>query len=354
MDLNDAPAGTPRRIDLRSNTVTRPGAAMRQAMAKAEVGDDVLDGDPTVGRLEARVAQLLGMDWALYVPTGTMGNQIALGLVTTPGTELYLDANSHIISTEMAGTALFWGVQIRPVAPSGLTIDAADVKRALRPAGAHTPRASALAIENTHNGAGGVVTTLAGMAALAALARDHGLKVHLDGARLWNAAAALGCAVADLAATADTAMVSFSKGLGAPVGACVAGRGIPVALARESRRRFGGGMRQSGIIAAAALFGLDHHLARLPDDHAKARRFAAAVDGKGGARVVPPDTNIVMIDLAPGGDAVALAAAIAADQVLVSAWLPTRLRAVMHLDASDDDVAQAAHVVARQLERSVA
>ena len=354
MDVNALATGTPRRIDLRSDTVTQPGAAMRQAMAAAEVGDDVLDGDPTVGRLEARVAQMLGMEWALYCPTGTMANQVALGLVTKPGTELYVDADAHIVHREMAGTALFWGVQIRPVTPRGLVIDADDMARAMRPPGQQAPRASALTLENTHNGAGGVVTSIAATAALAALARHHGLKVHLDGARLWNAAAALGCTVAELAATADTVMVSFSKGLGAPVGACVAGRGIPLALAHEARKRFGGGMRQSGIIAAAALYGLDHHLARLVEDHARARRFAAAVDGQGGARVVPPDTNIVMIDLPAGGDAVALAAAIAAEHVLVSAWRPTRLRAVMHLDAGDDDVAQAARIVARHLERSAA
>ena len=353
MDMSATAAGA-RRIDLRSDTVTRPGPGMRQAMAAAEVGDDVLDGDPTTGCLEARVAQLLGMDWALYVPTGTMGNQVAMGLVTKPGTELYLDALAHIVHTEMAGTALFWGVQIRPVTPRGLAIDADDVRGMLRPPGPHTLRASALAIENTHNSAGGVVTSVAGVRALAALARDHGLMVHLDGARLWNAAAALGCTVAELAAPVDTAMVSFSKGLGAPVGACVAGRGIPVALAREARRRFGGGMRQSGVVAAAALYGLDHNLARLPDDHAKARRFAAAVDGKGGARVIPPDTNIVMIDLAAGGDAAALATAIAGDGVLVSPWAASRLRAVMHLDAGDDEVAHAAHVVARHLARSAA
>lgn len=341
-----------RRIDLRSDTVTRPSPGMRQAIAAAEVGDDVLDGDPTVGRLEQRVAAMLGMDWALYCPTGTMANQIALGLVTRPGTELYIDPNAHIVDLEMAGTALFWGVQIRPIAKRGLVIDADDLTRMIRPPGKDAMRASALAIENSHNSAGGVVTSVADTAALAAVARLHGLKVHLDGARLWNAAAALGCALAELAAPVDTVTVSFSKGLGAPVGACVAGRGMARDSAVESRRRFGGGMRQSGIIAAAALYGLDHNLGRLADDHAQAKAFASAVDGKGGARVVPPDSNIVMIDLPGHGDAFALAAAIATDGVLVAPWLARRIRAVMHLDASPDEVAHAASVVARHLERS--
>ena len=345
-------SGHERRIDVRSDTVTRPSAGMRQAMVEAEVGDDVLDGDPTVMRLEQRVAAMLGMEWAVYCPTGTMANQIAFGLVTSPGTELYLDANSHALNLELGGTALFWGVQVRSVTPRGLVMDADDVTRMLRPVNKHAMRASALTIENTHNGAGGAVTTVAGVAALAAVARRSHLKVHLDGARLWNAAAALGCALADLAAPVDTVMVSFSKGLGAPVGACLAARGISRDLAVEARRRLGGGMRQSGIIAAAALYALDHNLARLADDHAQAQRVAGAVDGTGGARVVPPDTNIVMIDLPHGGDAFALAAAIAADGVLVTPWLATRLRAVMHLDASPDDVAHAATVVARHLERS--
>ena len=348
-----APQATvPGRIDIRSDTVTKPGPGMRHAMATADVGDDVQDGDPTVGRLESRVAQMLGMDWALYCPSGTMANQVALGLVTRPGTELYLDADAHILHLEMAGASLFWGVQPRLVTPRGVVIEVDDLRRALRPPGRDWPVASAISIENTHNGAGGAVTSVAGCSALAGLARAHGLKVHLDGARLWNAAAALGCTVAQLAAPADTVMVSFAKCLGAPVGACVAGRGIPFSLAHEARKRFGGGMRQSGIIAAGALYGLEHHLARIPDDHAKARQFATAVNGKGGARVVPPDTNIVMIDLPAGGDAFAVAAAIATDHVLVSAWHATRIRAVMHLDVSDDDVVRAAQVVARHLERS--
>ena len=338
------------RIDMRSDTVTRPTAAMRRAMADAEVGDDVLDGDPTTRRLEARVAELLGVERALFFPSGTMANQSALWLLGRRGTEVLLDARAHIVDWEVAAAAALSGLQVRPVTGDGVVIDAAALRRAIRPPSPHAPKASLVCLENTHNGAGGKVTPLAEMRALREVAREHGLPVHLDGARLWNAAIASGTPIDAFAACADTVMVSFSKGLGAPVGAALAGSAAALADGWAVRKRLGGGMRQSGILAAAALYGIEHHWPRLAEDHGRARDFASRVDGAGGATVVPPDTNIVMLDLPPGVSSGDVVAAAAAEGVLVSPWSATRVRAVTHLDAGDADVRRAAEVVARALE----
>jgi threonine aldolase len=338
------------RIDLRSDTVTRPTAAMRRAMADAEVGDDVLDGDPTVLRLQERVCALLGKERALFFPSGTMANQSALWLLGQRGTEVLLDANAHIVHWELAGAAALAGVQPRPVAGSRSVMDADALQATIRPRSPHAPRASLVCVENTHNGAGGVITPLPALRAIRDVAARHGLPVHMDGARLWNASAASGTPLADFASCADTVMVSFSKGLGAPVGAALAGSAAAMADAWEVRKRLGGGMRQSGILAAAALHGLDHHLERLPEDHEHARLLGERVEGAGGARVVPPDTNILMIDLPAGRDSAAVAGAAAEQGVLVSVWSPTRLRAVTHLDASRADVERAGEVLARVLE----
>lgn len=336
-------------IDLRSDTVTKPTPAMRRAMAEAEVGDDVLDGDPTVRRLEARVAELLGKDRALFFPSGTMANQAAIWLLAKRGTEVLLDASSHIIHYEMAGAAALSGVQVRPVAPTGAVIDADDLRRSVRPSAPTVPAASLVCLENTHNGAGGKVTPLPALRALRDVARSLALPVHLDGARLWNAAVASGTPIADFAACADTVMVSFSKGLGAPVGAALAGSAEAMADGWAVRKRLGGGMRQSGILAAAALYGIDHHWEGMAGDHAKARAIGEIVDGAGGARVVPPDTNILMIDLPEGKSAPAIAARAAEQGVLLSVWTPTRLRAVTHLDVSADEARSAGEVLARLL-----
>jgi threonine aldolase len=343
-------------IDLRSDTVTRPTPAMRRAMADAEVGDDVLDGDPTVRRLEARVAELLGKEAALFFPTGTMANQTGIAVLSTPGTEALLDANAHIIHWEMAGAAAICGVQVRGV-PAGegrLVMGADDLARTIRPASIHAPAASIVCFENTHNGAGGKVTPLAELRALRGVADEHGLPVHMDGARLWNASAATGTPLADFARCAHTVMLSFSKGLGCPVGAILVGDAPTIKRAHMVRKRLGGGMRQSGILAAAALHALDAHLARLLEDHANARRFADRVDGAGGARVVPPDTNIVMIDLPAGVTSTDVAARARDAGVLISPWSLTRVRAVTHLDADAEAVTRAAEVVREAIEASEA
>ncbi len=337
-------------IDLRSDTVTQPSLAMRRAMAEAEVGDDVLDGDPTTRRLERRVAELVGAEDALFFPSGTQANQTGIALQTRPGSELVLEANAHLVHYELAGVAANWGVQIRPVAtPDGL-LTADLVRGALRPASPHVPRVAAIAVENTHNAAGGKVLPLAAMAAIAALAREAGLGLHLDGARLWNAAAALGAPPARLAAGAGTVMVSFSKGLGCPVGSCLALRAADRPLGWEIRKRLGGGMRQSGILAAAALWALDHNLERLAEDHANARRLAELLSDCPAVRPSTPETNIVMLDLvADGVTAEAVVPRIAQAGVRVVPFGPRRLRAVTHLDVSCRDVERAAAIIIRVL-----
>ncbi len=337
-------------IDLRSDTVTKPSAAMRRAMADAEVGDDVLDGDPTTRRLEQRVAELLGKADALFFPTGTQANQTGVAMCTTPGTELVLEANAHLVHYEIAGVALLAGVQIRPVTTTDGLLSRDLVKAALRPASPHVPRVSAIAIENTHNAAGGRVLPLDRLQAITALAAERNLPVHLDGARLWNAAAALNQKLSTLTAGVATVMVSFSKGLGCPVGSCLAFDAGRRAEAWEIRKRLGGGMRQSGILAAAGLYALDVNLPRIAEDHANAKAFAAIVAENQALRPVPPDSNIVMVDLTREGDAADRAVtSLAAAGVLCTAFGPRRLRFITHLDVSRADVERAAGIVATVL-----
>jgi len=339
------------RIDMRSDTVTKPTAAMRRAMADAEVGDDVLDGDPTVRRLEEQVAALLGKERALFFPTGTMANQAGVWLLSRPGTEVLLDANAHLTHWEVAGLAALSGVQARgvPAGANGLVMDAATLAATVRPASPHAPSASLVCVENTHNGAGGKITPPSELALIREVARANRLPVHMDGARLWNASSALGVPPAAFTAHVDSVMVSFSKGLGAPVGAALAGSKEGMADAWAVRKRLGGGMRQSGILAAAALHGIEHHWPNLPEDHRRAKLFASIVDGVGGARVVPPDTNIVMVDLPAGITSSALVASAASEGVLITPWSPTRIRAVTHLDVDDAAVQRAAETIARLL-----
>jgi threonine aldolase len=341
-------------IDLRSDTVTRPTPAMRRAMAEAEVGDDVLDGDPTVRRLEARVAELLGKEAGLFFPSGTMANQTAVWVHTTPGTEVLLDANAHIIHWEMAGAAALAGAQIRPVlAGDGrLVASAEDLERTLRPPSPHAPLATLVCVENTHNGAGGKVSTLDELMAIRAVADAQGLPVHMDGARLWNAHVATSTSLSAFGRAAHTVMLSFSKGLGCPVGAMLVGDAPVLRRAHMIRKRLGGGMRQSGILAAAALHALEVHLTRLADDHEHARALAAHVDGAGGARVVPPDTNILMVDLPKGMTSSAVVAAAAEQGVRVTPWNATRIRAVTHLDVDREAIDGAGRVLRTVLQRA--
>lgn len=333
-------------IDLRSDTVTRPSEGMRRAMAAAEVGDDVLDGDPTTRRLERATAELLGMEDALFFPSGTQANGTGIALCTRPGTELVLEANAHLVTYELAGVAALWGVQIRPVETPDGRLTAPLVRRALRPASKHLPRVTAVAVENTHNAAGGRVLPLEEMAAIVAAAQQAGLAVHLDGARLWNAAAALGVAPARVVRGATTVMVSFSKGLGCPVGSCLAFAGARRAEAWEIRKRLGGGMRQSGILAAAGLYALEHHLPELGRDHEHARLLADRLAGVPAVSVIAPETNIVMLDLTrDGDDAEHVAPRLAAAGLLLATYGPRRLRAVTHRDVGAADVERAAGIL---------
>ena len=304
---------------------------MRAAMAAAEVGDDVLDGDPTTRALEARVAELLGTEAALFVPSGTMGNLIALCVHAPPGSEVLLDAESHIVHWELAGAAAVAGVQVRPVRARGDVMSSADLRAAMRGRGRYEVPAGLVCLENTHNGAGGRITEPAALTAMAEVAREAGLPVHLDGARLWNAHVSTGVPLAEFVAPLDSVMVSFSKGLGAPLGAALAGSATFIARADRVRKRLGGGLRQSGVVAAAARHGLEHHLASLAHDHALARELAEALDGAGGATVVPPDTNIVMVDL-PSPRADAVVDAVRGAGVRASVWSATRVRFVTHRD----------------------
>jgi threonine aldolase len=332
-------------IDLRSDTVTRPTAAMRAAMAAAEVGDDERDGDPTTGRLEQRVAALLGKQDALFFPSGVMANQAAVWVHTSRGTEVLLDVDAHMVHSEIAGIAALSGAQVLPVVPTGLVMNADDLCRALRPPSRYLPAASLVCVENTPNGAGGKITDVPELRAIRRVAAEHGLPVHMDGARLWNASVASGVALSEIADCADTVMVALSKGLGAPIGAMLAGTHAQMERAWTARKLFGGAMRQTGILAAAALYALDHHIDRLADDHINARLLADAVDGAGGATVVPPDTNIVMIDLPPGVTSGCVVDAAKDDGVLAADWSPTRIRLVTHLDVSTADAERAGAVL---------
>ena len=332
-------------IDLRSDTVTKPTDGMRAAMAAAEVGDDERDGDPTTRRLEQRVAALLAKEDALFFPSGCMANQAGVWLHAGRGTEVLLDYDAHIVHSEIAATAVLSGAQVLPVHPKGLVMTADDLRAAFRPDSRYLPAPSLVCIENTHNGAGGVVTPLDEMRAIRAAAAERGLPVHLDGARLWNASVASGLPLNVLAAEADSVMVAFSKGLGAPIGAALAGTREAMVRAWTARKLFGGAMRQSGILAAAVLYALDHHMDRLVEDHTNAKTIARIVDGAGGARVVPPDTNIVMVDLSPRHASADIVRAAKQEGVLLSEWSPTRIRMVTHLDVSADEARRAAELL---------
>jgi len=318
-------------VDLRSDTVTRPTAAMRRAMAEAEVGDDVFGDDPTVIELERRVSALAGKQAALFVPSGTMGNQLAVHVQTRPADEVLLEAESHIYFYEQGGIAANSGCLAHPVNGA-----------ALRDDDDHVARVTLVCAENTHNRAGGAVVPLARLRELAALARERGLKLHLDGARLWNANVATGIPIADWAACADTVMMCFSKGLGAPVGSILTGPAETIRAARRARKRWGGGMRQVGILAAAALHAMDHHVARLADDHRRAKRLADGFASAPGARVIAPDTNIVFVDLDPSAlDARAVVKGLGEHGVRMSAYGPRRVRAIAHLDVDDAGIERA-------------
>jgi threonine aldolase len=340
-------------IDLRSDTVTRPTAAMRAAMANAEVGDDVFGDDPTVHALEEQVAHVTGKEAALFVTSGTMANQLAIAAHTRPGDEALVGEGAHPIYFEAGGAAALSGVQLTVVGRGGF-FTAEQMEAAVQPRVYWAARTSLVAIENTHNRAGGRVWPLAQAHAVAERARALGLATHLDGARLWNASVASGVDVAAWARPFDTVSVCFSKGLGAPVGSALCGARALVEDARRLRKRWGGGMRQAGILAAGALHALAHHRVRLAEDHANARAFAERVGRAPGVHVdlTTVETNLVNLDVDAPADAVARAAKEVG--LLINPSGPRRLRAVTHLDVSQADVLAAADIVAKAVQACAA
>jgi threonine aldolase len=342
-------------IDLRSDTVTKPTEAMRAAMATAEVGDDVYGDDPTVKALEARTAELLGKEDAVFVPTGSMSNQIAIRTHTEPGDLVLIDRAAHIIRAEGGAAAALSGVTMKPLAGAGGIFSADDVSASLEPShpfnpSTLSPRASLLCVENTHNGGGGAVWPLADVQAVCEVAQRHALATHLDGARLWHATAASGVSERDYAAPFDTVNVCFSKALGAPVGSALAGPKQLITRARRFKQQFGGGFRQAGIIAAGALYALKHHRRDLAQDVEHARLLAEGLDGIDGMSVdlASVQSNIVRFGIT-AMDAGLFATRCHDRGVHMLPNGEQSLRAVTHRDVSRDDVVASLGVMASVL-----
>ena len=325
-------------IDLRSDTVSKPGAEMRRAMADAEVGDDVFGDDPTVNRLEATAAELLGKEAAVFVPSGTMANLISVMTHTRPGDEILCGDQCHIFNYEVAGAARFANVQTHPLrnTVSG-GLNPVDVGEAIREPGSHIPRTALLCLENTHNRCGGAAVPVSEIDALAGIAHNGGLAVHLDGARVWNAAAALETTPAAIARGCESVSFCLSKGLGCPVGSLICGTRDFVDGARRNRKVLGGGMRQAGILAAAGLFALKHNVDRLAEDHANAVRLADALRQYDAFRPNHPETNIVVADILRGDQAQWLGALREAG-ILAVGFGPGRIRMVTHINVTADDI----------------
>jgi threonine aldolase len=334
-----------RPVDLRSDTVTKPTAGMRAAMAHAEVGDDVYGEDPTITLLEQRVAELLGHEAGLFVPSGSLGNQLGMRLHVRPGQELLCDALAHVARAELGAAAVFSGITFRTWPHRGGAVDVDEVRALATPnAGPYLVSTAAIAVEDTHNFGGGRVLTADERRGVLDLAAELGVATHLDGARLWNAHVATGTPLAELARGFDTVSVCLSKGLGAPVGSVLVSTAGRIAEARVWRKRYGAGMRQAGILAAAGLYALEQHVSRLADDHARAARLAAGL----GLDPAAVPTNIVVVE---AEDAAGVAAASATSGVLVSALGARLLRLVTHLDVDDDGIDRAISVLRPLLAR---
>jgi threonine aldolase len=330
-------------IDLRSDTVTRPTEGMRRAMLEAPVGDDVFGEDPTINRLEEYVAELLGKEAALYAPSGTMTNQIGVHVGTGRGDEVLIHEGAHIFVYEVGAPAILSSVQLRTLSGEKGVIDRDTLRAALRPENVHFPRSRMLCLENTHNTAGGTVYPLEDFAAVTGAARELGLKVHLDGARLFNAQAATGIPAREWCEHADTVSVCSSKGLGAPVGSLLAGDEVTIDEARRARKAFGGGMRQAGMIAAAALYAFEHNVERLAEDHERARRLAEGLRETGYA-VEPPETNLVLVEVERPEE---FLQALAREGVLGTPGKPGFVRLCTHLDVGDEEIEAAVEAAAR-------
>jgi threonine aldolase len=337
-------------IDLRSDTITQPTPAMREAMSMAEVGDDVFGDDPTVAKLETWVADFLGMEAAVFVPSGTMANQLALRIHTQPGDEILIDANAHIYYYESGAPAALAGVMCHPLPGVRGVFTAADLKAALRPADQHFPPARLVCMENTHNRGGGKIWPMDGLGEAAGLAREHGLRLHLDGARLWNASVATGIPEREYAAHFDSVSVCFSKGLGAPIGSALCGTRELMQRARRFRKMYGGGMRQAGMIAAGALYALENHRDRLAVDHANARTLAEGLARLPGLEIDPcsVETNLVFFRVTTL-PAATLVRELELAGVRVLATSADTIRAVTNLMVSPEEIATALETTTRVL-----
>ncbi len=328
-------------IDLRSDTVTKPTPAMRKAMADAEVGDDVFGEDPTVNALQEKVAKILGKEASIFVPSGTMANQLSIKSHTQPGDEVIIEATSHPYNFEGGASAALSGIQFNCLQGIRGILEPSQIEEAIRPDDHHFPVTRLVCLENTHNRGGGSIYPIERIADISRLARSKGLLVHLDGARLWNASVATGIKPHEYAQWADSVSVCLSKGLGAPIGSLVAGSKTFIDRVHRFRKMFGGGMRQVGIIAAAGIYALDHHIDRLKEDHQKAKHLALGLHEIQGVSIDPEyvETNIVIFDIAEMG----MTAAQVRDEmkkkgVLIHPFGRTQIRVVTHLDISKEDI----------------
>ncbi len=335
-------------IDLRSDTVTKPSPAMRQAMMAAEVGDDVFGEDPTVNLLEHEVAALFGKEAALFVPSGTMGNELCIKTHTAPGDEVIVDEDAHVVVYETAGPAFLSAVQLRPLHGRKGVLPPEEIESAIRPATYYMPPTTLLCLENTHGRSGGSVVPLEYLRAVSALAKRRGIRLHLDGARIWNAHIASGVSLKEYGGLADSLSVCFSKGLGAPVGSMILGTSAFIERARRYRKIFGGGMRQVGILAAAALYAVRNNVARLAEDHEKARWFGAEMAGLKGWKLYNEEveTNMAIFDIRGTGMSQAeILSLLKSNGVLLTPEREHLIRSVTHLDVSWDDVKEAVNRV---------
>jgi len=331
-------------IDLRSDTVTKPTADMREAMARAEVGDDVFGEDPTVKELEERCAELTGHEAALFVPSGTMGNGIAICVHTSPGDEVIAEADSHVVNYELSAMAAHAGVLARTIPSEQGWLKAEEIEKAIRPPVEYLAKTGLIVLENTHNMKGGTIYPQGEVEHVVELARNRGIPVHLDGARIFNAAVAQRRPVKELTRIFDSVMFCFSKGLGAPVGSMLTGSSEFIGEARIVRKRLGGGMRQVGILAAACLYALEHHVERLEEDHENAKLLAQALQELPGVRVIPPQTNIVIFEPSKMS-AEDFTRRLGEKGVLALPVGERRVRMVTHLDVGRADIERAIGVI---------
>src|SRR6058998_159984 len=342
-------------IDLRSDTVTKPSDAMREVMARAEVGDDVYGEDPTVNRLQEMAAALLGKAYALFVPSGTMANQLSIRVQTKPGDEVIIESRAHIVRYEQGAAAALSGVQLHMVPTDRGVLDPAQVEAAIRPKDPHTLPTRLICLENTHNSGGGSIYPLATIERIREIALAHGIPMHLDGARLFNAVVTTGLSATEYARHFETVSFCLSKGLGAPVGSLVVTNDRPmVDKLRRFRRMYGGGMRQAGILAAAGIYALEHNISCLKEDHEHARRLARLLQKIPTVSLDPDrvETNIVMLDVVGSRRSTQeIVATLKKEGVLLNAVGGTTLRAVTHLDVTAQDIEQAGQILARVLSR---